>query len=65
MLVASPQSAELIVNSDHADHVKPLAAHEHRQPARERQDDGVGDQVAGQDPGALLHRDRQAAGDVR
>ena len=65
MLGAPPQRAELIVNRNDAGHVEPLAAEQPDQPAGERQDDRVGDQVAGQDPGGLAPADRQAAGDVR
>ena len=37
-----------------ASHVEPLTPHDGRQPATDREDDGVGDEVAGQHPGALV-----------
>ena len=42
----------------------PAAAQAGREPASDRQDGGVGRQVAGHDPVAVVHRRRQAAGDV-
>ena len=42
----------------------PAAAQVGREPARDRQDGGVGRQVAGHDPVAVVHRRRQAARDV-
>ena len=47
-----------------ADHVEALAADHRRQPARDRQHDGVGDEIAGDDVGALVDADREAAGDM-
>ncbi len=47
-----------------AGHVEPLAAEDAGQPAADRQDDRVGNQVRGQDPGRLFLARRQAAGDV-
>ncbi len=49
----------------HAGHVKTLAAKQPNQPARERQNDGVGRELRGQDPGRLAAADREAPGDVR
>ena len=42
----------------------PAAAQVGREPARDRQDGGVGRQVAGHNPVAVVHRRRQAARDV-
>ena len=48
----------------HADHVEALAADHIGQPAAHRQHDGVGDQISGDDPGALVDAGAEAAGDV-
>ena len=48
----------------HGQEEVPAAAHVGREPAGDRQDGGVGRQVAGHDPVAVVHRRRQAAGDV-
>ena len=49
---------------DHAEHQEVLAAEAASEPVRSGQDDGVGHQVAGEDPGGLGVRRREAAGDV-
>ena len=47
-----------------ADHIESLSADHVGQPAADRQHDGVGDQIAGNDPGAFVEAGCQAAGDV-
>ena len=47
-----------------ADHVEALAADHRRQPARDRQHDGVGDEIAGDDVSAFVDPDRESAGDI-
>ena len=47
-----------------ASHVEALAADHVGQPAADRQHDGVGNQIAGDDPGALVEAGCQTAGDV-
>ena len=48
-----------------ASHVKALAAKAITGPGRDGQDNGVGDQVAGQDPGGFILSGRKRPGDVR
>ena len=47
-----------------AQHVEALAPDHVGEPAADRQNDSVGDEVGGDHPGALVDADRQAAGDV-
>lgn len=47
-----------------ADHVEALAAEHGREPARDRQHDRVGDEIARDDVGALVEADGEPAGDV-
>ena len=47
-----------------ADHVETLAADHVRQPAADRQNDRVGDEIGGDDPGAFVDADGETAGDV-
>ncbi len=51
--------------SHHREHQQPLAPEIIREPSRNRQNDGVGNQVRRQHPGDLVDRCRKIAGDVR
>ncbi len=46
-------------------HVEPLAADDVAEPAADRQDDGVGDQIAGEDPGGLVIARPQRSRDIQ
>ena len=65
MLTDAPQSSE--DDGEHRDgkHQQPFAAEHGGQPAAGRKHDGVGDQVAGEDPGGFVDGGGEVAGDVR
>ena len=63
-LVAMPHSPEAMVKTAIDKQKIVAAAQAGRDPAGDRQDGGVGGQVAGEDPLAVDDRRRQAAGDV-
>ena len=60
------EAAEQRGNGEQEDagHVKALAAHAVGDPAADGQDHGVGDQVAGEDPGGLTEAGGEGAADV-
>ncbi len=64
---ARRESAEKRADGEERDanHVVALAAEEAAEPRGEREDDGVGDEIAGEHPGAFVGADGEAAGDVR
>ena len=64
-VVAAPQAAEASVKKAMQAIRNRFRPKKPAQPAGHRQHDGVGDQVAGQDPGGLVGAGRQVAGDVR
>ena len=49
---------------EHADHVIAFAAKDAAEPGGKGEDNGVGNEVAGEDPGAFVIADGEAAGDV-
>ena len=49
----------------HAQHVKPFSTHQVGEPSAHRQNDGVGNQIGRQNPGALIHASGKPAGNVR
>ena len=49
----------------HAAHVEILAADDGREPAAQRQHDGIRDKIRSEDPGAFILPGGKAAGDVR
>src|SRR5208337_1493571 len=51
--------------NEHTTHVEAFAAKEPREPSSQRKNDGVGNQVGGEHPGALVNAGGEAAGDVR
>ena len=61
------QPARQAADREHCDarHVKRLAAEDRGEPAADRQDDRVGDEVARQHPRRLVVADAEVAGDVR
>ena len=64
-LGASPQSSEAIGEQTDRQHVKALPANHFRKPAADRQDDRIGDEIAGQDPGGLIHAGSERSGDMQ